>query len=242
MNRHDSSLTINLAGNLTPVQIGGEPHYEAPVVILTEGVHVGSQGPHYYPPDEIAASAQHWNNIVVTANHPVSGYDFVSAKDPRVNEQFGIGYLKDIRYEARPQPRLRGKVVLNLRKIQQKAPFIQQLLTAGNAEVSTGLFSNDEAVHGVWNSEPYQSIVRDIRPDHLAILTESKGACSWADGCGIRANQNQGGNTAMTNNEEPLELPQTFNATKQEAARLVGNSGEEAPLELPVTFGEVNRG
>jgi hypothetical protein len=56
-------------------------------------------------------------------------------------------------------------------------------------EVSTGLFSDQDSVPGEWNGEAYDAILRNYRPDHLALLPGGTGACSWEDGCGVRANQ-----------------------------------------------------
>ena len=36
-----------------------------------------------------------------------------------------------------------------------------------------------------WNGEPYRIIARNIRPDHLAILTDELGACSVVKGRGV---------------------------------------------------------
>ena len=55
-------------------------------------------------------------------------------------------------------------------------------------EVSTGLFSDDESIQGQWNDKKYIGIVRNHKPDHLALLPGGVGACSANDGCGIRIN------------------------------------------------------
>jgi hypothetical protein len=37
----------------------------------------------------------------------------------------------------------------------------------------------------VFNGVKYEGIARNLRPDHLAILPDDKGACSLEDGCGV---------------------------------------------------------
>ena len=54
-------------------------------------------------------------------------------------------------------------------------------------EVSTGLFSEIEPKPGVFKGRHYKGVVRNLRPDHLAILPDSIGACSIADGAGAHA-------------------------------------------------------
>jgi len=58
-------------------------------------------------------------------------------------------------------------------------------------------------VFGVWVStfrgERFTEIDRRIIPDHLALLTEEQGACSWEDGCGApRLNNKKKENTMKT--------------------------------------------
>jgi hypothetical protein len=58
-------------------------------------------------------------------------------------------------------------------------------------EVSIGIFSDEELVSGTWNTERYTAIARNHRPNHLALLPDEVGACSIADGCGIRVNKKE---------------------------------------------------
>ena len=51
-------------------------------------------------------------------------------------------------------------------------------------EVSTAFFSIAEAQRGTFNGSPYTEVHHDLAADHLALLPNSLGACSWADGCG----------------------------------------------------------
>jgi hypothetical protein len=67
--------------------------------------------------------------------------------------------------------------------------------------VSIGAYTQEEEEIGNWNGEDYIAVAKAYNPDHLAILPGEVGACSWADGCGIRVNQKQNkkiGGTEMT--------------------------------------------
>jgi hypothetical protein len=61
---------------------------------------------------------------------------------------------------------------------------VNRLRAGQPVEVSTGYFADMEATNGVWNGAAYTGITRNIRPDHLALLPDEVGACSWVDGCG----------------------------------------------------------
>jgi hypothetical protein len=55
-------------------------------------------------------------------------------------------------------------------------------------ELSTGLFVDLENEQGKWKDKEYCAIARNIRPDHLALLPDKKGACSVEDGAGFLRN------------------------------------------------------
>ena len=61
------------------------------------------------------------------------------------------------------------------------------------------------------DGQAYNAIATDLKPDHLAVLLHEKGACSWEDGCGIRANE--GGES----------IPAQFIQALRRALRLGGN-------------------
>jgi hypothetical protein len=198
-------LKINLTGNFEKVTFQGEPHVVAPCVMLTPGVHHGSCGPLLYNADEIAKSAHLWNGVDVLLDHAYEGGNPVSAKDPKVLEAQGVGRVYDARMDGGS---LKAKLYLNINRTNGKSPGLINMLDR-HIEVSTGLMSSDEPTPGVWNGESYSAIVRDIRPDHLALLPNGQGACSWVDGCGIRANKGNGDDEMNLNeSEEPLSLPQ----------------------------------
>jgi len=179
---------------LRNVMFEGRNHLVAPVILLTEGVHAGSAGPMYYPASVLESTAQFWNGMPLPVHHPECGGVPISANSPEVIQSKSVGRLWNVRYETEPKPRLKGEIWIDEVKAQQVSPDVLSMLRTNQPlEVSTGLFSVDEMVSGVWNNENYNGVVKDMRPDHLALLPGSKGACSWEDGCGVRANQAQEG-------------------------------------------------
>lgn len=159
----------------------------APAVVLVEGVLNGE----LVLAEEFGAFVDTWNDVPAPVYHPEGDGHAISARDLEIQDQWVIGRF----YHAEVvDNRLRGEFWLNVAKAQAlsvEAEEVIKRLEAGEpVEVSTGYFREVEHVAGNWNGAPYVSIARHIRPDHVALLPHSIGACSWADGCGTpRANQ-----------------------------------------------------
>jgi hypothetical protein len=179
--------------------VGGVAYAVYPSVLLVEGVHHGLiGGPTMYPTTVLANSAPMWNNIPVTLNHPQDEAGaYVSASSPAVLTAWAIGKLLNGRFE---DGKLKADVMLDVVKTNAKdAGLIAALDSGAEMELSTGLFGEEEAKVGVWNNEAYENELISISPDHLALLPNSTGACSWVDGCGIRANADQMDNGPKVN-------------------------------------------
>lgn len=165
----------------------GRQFLVVPVVMMVEGVHNGSGGPTLYTQDQLRQFPEAWNGRPVPIYHPEVNGQFVSCNDPRILEQWTVGQLFNTRFS---DGRLRSEAWIDVEKCRTISPSTLEMLERGDAmDVSTGVFSEDIAVQGSWNGEAYSAIASNIRPDHLALLPGSVGACSWADGCGVRANK-----------------------------------------------------
>lgn len=177
----------------------GTKHLVAPVVLVREGVLNGG----YLSYDEIQESALAWDDRPVTAPPDMSGSghptddegDFVSARLAEHLERQGVGFLQNV--EARDDlatnddenPKgLRGEVWVNLERakaVGEAAIEAARRLAEGETlEVSTGYYHKLHEHRGRFNGEPYDHEQFDLIPDHLALLPNERGACSWKDGCG----------------------------------------------------------
>lgn len=174
-------FTLNGAA-LTRETLEGKEYLVVPMAMLTEGVHAGSNGPLYYPGPELSKTPAVWNMKPIVVYHPTQNGVGVTATLPEVIETRKVGMIMNSLYDDK----LRAQAWLDEPKLKQVDNRVLEALNKGEmVEVSTGLFTDNEAVEGEWNGEKYVAIARNYRPDHLAILPDKKGACSIADGAGL---------------------------------------------------------
>lgn len=177
-------LTANLAGLVRHAKLEGRDYLVVPTVILTEGVHAGSNGPLFYPADELAASAPTWNHKPILVYHAMdeSG-NYCSASDKGVIERQKVGFLLNTVWRDN---RLVSEAWIETDRAAVIDPRIMTTLQQNRMmEVSTGLFTENEDKPGEFNGATYNSVARKYHPDHLALLPDQIGACSINAGCGL---------------------------------------------------------
>jgi hypothetical protein len=166
----------------------------APVVALTSGV----RNHELVPASEVLSHPQAWNGRPVVVYHPQDNGQHVSANDPSLLEKQQIGQLFNVTAEqVSGQAKLKGELWIDIQKARQVGQDGREVLTRlrnqNPLEVSTAYFRDIIATQGLFDGTEYGSEARDIKPDHLAVLPQGEGACSWADGCGApRVNQREG--------------------------------------------------
>lgn len=154
--------------------------------MIVEGVLFSSnaESPALALASEFGAIPPGWDGRPVVYNHPVLNGEAASANRPEAWESEVIGQIFDAELDG-------VELIANLWLSKDRAPeaVLQGLEAGEDFEVSTGLFMIPEETSGVFRGQSYDHVWRNIVPDHLAILQPgSIGACSLADGCGIRAN------------------------------------------------------
>ena len=180
-NRVFQQVVCNLAGAVRFERLEGREYLVAPMVMLTEGVHAGSLGPIYYPPEQIQKSVHAWNHKPIVVYHPDSG----TACDPIVLENRKVGIILNTIWDDESK-KLRAEAWIDIEKAKEVDDRILDFLEEGKVmEVSTGLFHFGSPEEGVWNGEQYVAVVKDIVADHLALLPDKVGACSVQDGAGL---------------------------------------------------------
>ena len=167
-----------------------------PVAMMTEGVHNGSHGPVLHLNEELERSAEQWNGIPVTAYHPVEDDNYISASTEQ-GRRYIIGELRNARFDYEAG-KLRADAWIDEQKTTAVSPEALQYIQQGRAlDVSIGAFNDYDNQEGTYGDEDYIAIARNYEPDHLALLPGERGACSWNDGCGVRTNQEGGGQNVM---------------------------------------------
>lgn len=129
-----------------------------------------------------------WNGVPVTLRHPqTEAGAFMSANTPEAIAKFAIGRI--FNSEVRDGT-LRAEAWIDVAKAEALMPGLStRLMEGGPMDVSTGFFSDLRPAKGSINGRDYEAVHANIRPDHLALLPDQTGACSWEDGCGVRANK-----------------------------------------------------
>ena len=173
----------------------GRPHYVISAVLA----RVMVMNSIYYPASVLEKSAQLWDSTPVVVNHPRlfkvgvngEGADLpVSARDPKVFNEFKIGVVWNTVFHE-DSGRLKGEVYIDVRRVEE----VDKAIAIGienneSLEVSTGVGAEfEENSAGVDKGVEYNFRVKNLLPDHLAILTDKVGACSLADGCGLFQNR-----------------------------------------------------
>lgn len=187
------SITFNAGGAAIRHEIlEGRQYTVVPMVMLTEGVHAGSQGPLYYPKEELAKTPAVWNHKPIVVYHPTENGSPISACEPAVISRRKVGLIMNTRWVPgkRGEPgKLKAEAWLETARLgavdKRVAAAVQNRAVM---EVSTGLFTDNIVQNGKWRNEMFTHVARNYRPDHLAILPDEKGACSVADGAGLMQN------------------------------------------------------
>ena len=167
-------------------KLDGINHMVVPVVAITEGVLNNI----FYSADEIKSFVQAWNGVPVPVNHPINNAgNAVSANSPDVESTTNIGTFYNTKFE---NGKLKGEIWINIDKAKRlKYGYIVEAFEKNEMmEISTGLYANIIKQVGIYNGKSYKGVATEIRPDHLALLPNQKGACSIEDGCGaLRVNE-----------------------------------------------------
>lgn len=177
------NITFNISGKtVRNATLYGRPHLVAPLTMIVEGVLNGSQGPLFYPKEELEKATIAWNGTPIVLYHPTTG----TAKDPDVLNSSGLGTILNAKMDGAA---LKAEGWFDQQRLEAVAPSLLTALNSGQKiELSTGLGIDAEVPteeNPQFNGKPYSHIARNHKPDHLAILPDQIGACSVNDGCGV---------------------------------------------------------
>lgn len=143
----------------------------------------------YVPREHVRKSVPAWNGTPVTLNHPVTADgERVSANSPKVAEKTWLGYFFNAE-SVNNGERLDGEVWLDVTYAEDRESVqqIHENLRDGKAYATSTAYFGDDLGSGEYDGEFRENAVGNLKPDHLALLTNSDGRCSMDDGCMIGA-------------------------------------------------------
>jgi hypothetical protein len=167
-------------------ELEGRDHFVVPTVMITVGVHAGSGGPIYYPPEPLRNTVMLWNGKPVVVYHP-NMYNDNFAGNPSVYNRQKIGTVFNARFDGK---RLLAEAWIDVQRARQvDRRVLETIHHRRMMEVSTGVIVEPAASgEGIFNGKQYHYAAANLIPDHLAVLPDKKGACSIADGAGLVRN------------------------------------------------------
>lgn len=166
--------------NITTFEENGKEYISVPAVIMVEGVHHGSQGKVLHTAEYLSVNVEDWDDIPVTITHPMKGGNYVGVAEC---PEYITGHTTHTVWEDG----LKTELVLDVNELSKISPKTLKSLQANEPiEVSIGTFSENIEEKGTFKGEDYDAKTVSYIPDHVAILPDDIGACSYVDGCGIR--------------------------------------------------------
>lgn len=237
------TLTANITGKTRRQAYNGRQYLVAPLTMLvTPGVLHGSNGRLLYPSEEFINNYRAWDGVPITRGHPDE-----PACSKFVLENWGMGFVLNTTFSS---GKLRAEGWFDEIQTNKVDSRVINALESGRPiELSTGLYIDITNEFGFLHNQTYDGVARNPRPDHLAILYDSKGACSVSDGCGVNVRNNCSKCGSRVNNDEvPLEIPKMDFSTSQlpfkppllqklrEARTSNRYSSDDEPLVVPSLF------
>lgn len=189
-NESTKSMRIVVTGSVAshaekkPAKLFGKDFSIFPSTMMVAGSHY----PHveqstkptsiHFSEQELERSVNTWNGRPVSINHP----EGMTCNSPDTYNRQWVGYVFNTSYD-KPARSLKSELWIE----NERGKVINDLVSSGKQlEVSIGVFGQLNKSRG---NDPFDFDMANLVGDHLAILPNSKGACSWEDGCGIRAEQ-----------------------------------------------------
>lgn len=157
-------------------------HLVIPCIAIKQGVLNNI----FYSSNELESFASSWNGVPVPVNHPMDANGtHVTANSTSCENTVNIGRFYNVEWDSNLLA-LKGEIWINIPKAKKLGyiHLVERLENGEVMEVSTGLFGNAIEDKGMYNNVSYEFTISNIRPDHLALLPNDKGACSIDDGCG----------------------------------------------------------
>lgn len=187
--RTNVTLAVRREGPMRTERLWQRDFTVFPATLVREQVLDNNLGRSFLPVDEIERSVEAWNMMPVVIRHPVRNGEPISAREVEVLNATGVGFLFRARMKGTS---LVADVLLDpelVESVDGASDVVTNVSEEGAAELSTGFGARIENVGGQFDGRDFDLIMRDLTPDHLALLPDEVGACSVGDGCGLGVNE-----------------------------------------------------
>lgn len=186
-----SRMPITMGAKPYNAKFQGKQHLVVPVIMVREIVLNGA----LIRAEQILAHT--WNGVPVTVSHPMKGDLYVTANAPDILEKYCVGRIFNARLEDN---KLHAEAWIDIEIATRNYPGLVARLKSGTPpmDVSVGYYPTVINKSGEFEGKTYNEVHTELKPDHLALLPDEEGACSWKDGCGVRANRMKGQPMAKT--------------------------------------------
>ncbi len=183
------TFAVNQAVKATTRNVGGIDYLVAPVVLVKEGILNGE----FLGAEVIGSYPEAWNGTPFILEHPEDAKGVkIPANQPELLDQILLGRVFNVYVDG---PTLKGEVWVDptkASKVSNGEEVVRRLMNGVPLEVSTAYYRDREDTVGAFQGEEFMGVQRNLKPEHLAALLDTEGACSWADGCGApRVNEQQ---------------------------------------------------
>ena len=151
----------------------------------------------FYPSDEINKSYMTLNDNLMPLDHPRINNENVSALNPQAINNYYIGAwgrnVRKVGDKVLMDSYIDRKFAESTEKGRMLVNRLDDMMSGKNTtpiHVSTGLTYQADHQSGISKGKRYASIARNMKFDHVAILTDKQGAATPEDGVGIFVNSN----------------------------------------------------
>ena len=151
----------------------------------------------FYPSDEINKSYMTLNDNLMPLDHPRINNENVSALNPQAINNYYIGAwgrnVRKVGDKVLMDAYIDRKFAESTEKGRMLVNRLDDMMSGKNTtpiHVSTGLTYTPDNQSGTSKGKRYSSIARNMKFDHVAILTDKQGAATPEDGVGIFVNSN----------------------------------------------------
>lgn len=140
----------------------------------------------YLPAEQAKESIPSWNGTPLTLNHPsASNGAGTTANSPEIHEKSVLGRVFNAEWS---NGAVDAEAWFNKDKIRDMGGTAEQalenVLNGKGVEVSTG-YRASKLPSGEYDGETRNAVQGNLKPDHVAVLPNSKGKCSIEAGCGV---------------------------------------------------------